>query len=79
MNASIPWSRDTRPIIAARLSSCPYRGDGVFRGVDGWNIERAEQNGEMAAVPFVRMTKGEVVIEARLSSFDRIELKDQGE
>jgi hypothetical protein len=73
---SKPWACDTRPIIAARLPSYEYGGDGIFLTSDGWLIERIEQNGEMAPVPYLRMTKNDQSIEAALGNFAWVEVKD---
>lgn len=69
------WSTDERPIVAARLSSHPYGSEGIFLAADGWEFQRLERNGEMASVPFLRMTKDGNSIEAALRSFDWVEFK----
>jgi hypothetical protein len=72
------WSTDERPIVAARLSAYPYGAppfEGTFLAIDGWEFKRIFREGEMAAIPFLRMTKGEVVIETSLRSFDWVEFK----
>lgn len=73
MSTEKTWREDERPIVAARLSCYPYGIDGTFLSTDGWEFERFERNGEMAAVPFLRLKKGPVEIESSLRSFDWVE------
>lgn len=46
------WRYDRRPILAARLLD----DEGDFNSTNGCEFERFERDGEMASIPYLRVT-----------------------
>ena len=71
------WALDTRPIRSALMESndpaevaCPMEAQ------DGWVFERFERNGEMAMIPYLRVTRGTVCFEAPLTHWAWINVEE---
>lgn len=61
---------DRRPILSAMLPpDDPAEVPAPFQHKDGWTLERFERPGEMAMLPYLRVTKDGVTFEAPLSRF----------